>query len=342
MKLFSFFLIVFAFHTLNILSQEIPTKTVNIYSYPNGATIIVNGNELGKTPMKLEIEMFSDYLIRAKKDGYYADSKKIGKGYSLDKIIFTLISKNDNPKVVFAQGGSFTRGNDLSAYADEKPANLINVSSFYITEREIANIQFCEFLTAIGCNRKGQYKGNQLINLSAPNCEIIYDAGKLRTELNDTAHPATNISWYGANEYCKWLGGRLPTEAEWEYAALGGILTNNYIYAGSDNAEEVAWFTDNSEGSIHNVGELKPNELGLFDMSGNAMEWVNDNYGKNYYGNSMVYVNPQGGSRLKYKVSRGGAWNRGSTLASVKKRYPLYPSYSNENLGFRCVFNLKQ
>ena len=153
--------------------------------------------------------------------------------------------------------------------------------------------------------------------------------GRFKVVSGYAKHPVVLVSWYGAVEYCNWLsdreglrkvytirgdevvadwsanGYRLPTEAEWEYAARGGAESKGYKYAGSNNLDEVAWFWENSGGKTHPVGKKKPNELGLYDLSGNVWEWCWDWAGA--YSSSSK-TNPRGPARGSSRVNRGGCW----------------------------------
>ena len=127
---------------------------------------------------------------------------------------------------------------------------------------------------------------------------------------------------------------RLPTEAEWEFAARGGNNSKGFKYAGSNNPGDVAWFDDNSGGKTHPVGEKSPNELGLYDMSGNVWEWCQDWYG-NYP--TEMSVNPKGPNRGSYRVNRGGSWYDSESYCAVSFRDSDSPSRRNRDLGFRLA-----
>ena len=143
-------------------------------------------------------------------------------------------------------------------------------------------------------------------------------------------NPVTNISWNVCQDFIKRLNVltgkkyRLPTEAEWEYAARGGKLSNGFKYAGSDDINEVAWYNVNSNDKLHPVKEKKPNELGLYDMSGNVWEWCQDWY-SDYRLNEAYAKNPVGPDGGTEKVIRGGCWDSSAVDCLVADRYHKLP-----------------
>lgn len=153
-------------------------------------------------------------------------------------------------------------------------------------------------------------------------------------------NPVTNVSWDDCQKFIKKLNKitgkkyRLPTEAEWEYAARGGKLSKGYIYAGSDELDEVAWHAENSNSKVQHVAEKKPNELGLYDMSGNVWEWCADWYGDYRLKAQKDPIGPDNGS---FKVIRGGSWNYFAENCLVAYRYRRYPDFRYFNLGFRLL-----
>ena len=154
--------------------------------------------------------------------------------------------------------------------------------------------------------------------------------------------PVVGISWYEANHWARNTGGRLPTEAEWEFAARGGNKSQGFIYSGSNNLDEVGWYRqwdweDWHAGNVleygtREVGKKKPNELGIFDMSGNVWEWCADWYGA--YG-SEAQTNPTGPASGNRRVKRGGSWSDEAQNSRVASRNSAYPSYNYDILGFR-------
>ncbi|MDR0304466.1 MAG: SUMF1/EgtB/PvdO family nonheme iron enzyme [Chitinispirillales bacterium] len=149
--------------------------------------------------------------------------------------------------------------------------------------------------------------------------------------------PVEYLTWDDANAFCKAAGGRLPTEAEWEFAARGGNKRKNYIYSGSDNLNEVGWYWGNSSSGTQPVGQKKANELGIYDMSGNVWEWCSNWYGSYPTGSATDPAGPSSGS---YRVFRGGgSCCIISQLCRVASRYNGAPSIRTACLGFRVVFN---
>ncbi len=153
-------------------------------------------------------------------------------------------------------------------------------------------------------------------------------------------NPMVNISWEDAVEYCEWLSRekrqkyRLPTEAEWEFAARGGSGTKGYPFSGGKGADMVGWTSENSGGKPHAVATKRANELGLYDMSGNVYEWCADRYG-NYSG--KVAMNPKGAATGSLRVYRGGSWYSQGSYCGVSVRESNNPKDHFGFVGFRPV-----
>lgn len=217
-------------------------------------------------------------------------------------------------KMVYVEGGSFTMGataeQGSDATADEKPAHQVTLSDYYIGETQVTQALW----KAVMGNNPSNWEGDNL--------------------------PVEGVSWDEAQEFIAKLNGiigrtfRLPTEAEWEYAARGGKNSKEYKYSGSNSIDEVAWYDENSGDKTHPVKERKANELGLYDMSGNVWEWCNDWYG-DY--SSDAQTNPQGPDEGSARVFRGGSWRIKARYCRVSFRYCYTPMFRHDYVGFRLV-----
>jgi formylglycine-generating enzyme required for sulfatase activity len=207
--------------------------------------------------------------------------------------------------------GEFEMGNKGN-YPDQK-AHKVYLDSFEIGKFEITNRQYAQ------CVRAGICAGSTAIQ-----------AGR-------DLHPVTNVTWYEAQAYCRWVGGRLPTEAEWEKAARG---TDRRIYPWSENSIDCAKanYQSGCVGDTSPVGSYESGKspYNLYDMAGNVWEWANDRYDKNYYQISPA-SNPQGPDAGQYRVLRGGSWNNIKDVARASLRSWYTPVNSSYDVGFRCA-----
>jgi len=220
-----------------------------------------------------------------------------------------------------------------SCNSDESPVHSVTLSSFKLSKYEITNAQYAEFMNAVGAIG-GSLGG--VLYISTNTSEIDYIGGVSVPEVGRENYPVSSVYWAGAEAYCTWAGGRLPTEAEWEYAARGGNQSQGYIYSGSNNINDVAWYSSNSGSDTHLVGTKNPNELGLYDMSGNVQEFCNDFYDSGYYSISPSN-NPQGPASGSSRVTRGGSRYVGSSNQRVSYRDDRCNPCSASSLGFRCA-----
>ena len=219
-------------------------------------------------------------------------------------------------EMMSVKGGTFTMGctpeQGGECYSGEKPTRQVTLSDFYIGKYEVTQAQWKAVLG--DDNNPSNFKGDNL--------------------------PVENVSWRDVQFFITTLnqktGGnyRLPTEAEWEYAARGGNKSQGYKYSGGNNINEVAWHGGNSEGRTHPVGAKAPNELGIHDMSGNVWEWVNDWY-RDY--NSGSVSDPQGPSKGSGRVRRGGSWGGDARGARVSNRFNANLVARSDYVGFRIA-----
>ena len=241
-------------------------------------------------------------------------------------------------KMVEVEGGTFTMGNKTGSSDDEKTEHEVTLSSFYISQFEINFDEYSAFCKIAGYAEPSGQK----------------------------SFPITNITWEKAVMFCNWLSGRdgldhayeierndkkktfsakcnfkasgyrLPTEAEWEFAAKGGTRSKGYIYSGSNSPYDVAWFSENYKGLEHKSGEKYPNELGIYDMTGNVAEWCWDNYDKDYYKKSEK-TDPLGSKIEAEKVFRGGSRRDKIELIGLSRRNKLDRKSKDFYVGFRVV-----
>ncbi len=247
----------------------------------------------------------------------------------------TVIPKQDEVETVFVKGGTFMMGSPEGEQeaADEMPQHQVILNDFKIGKYEVTNAQYAKFLNAKG---KHEENGNIWMDISIYGSKIELVGGKYKVKAGYENYPVIQVTWFGATAYAEWAGGRLPTEAEWEYAARGGNQSKGYRYSGSDNIDEVAWYYENSNEELHKVGTKKANELGAYDMTGNVAEWCSDWYNKDYYENSPTN-NPQGASTGSERVSRGGHFGTLDAYCYVGFRRRYEPGIKSSDFGFRIV-----
>lgn len=248
-------------------------------------------------------------------------------------------------KLVFVEGGEFVLGDstqNLEYVEDNYPPHKVKLSDFYISTYETSVAQFKIFVDITGYITDAELKGmGEVLRNNYQNYEKKINwrhniNGEVLIE-SKYNYPVTRISWNDANAFCEWAGVRLPTEAEWEYASKGGKYSNHYKYAGSNYPDSIAWFASNSNLKVHEIGQKKPNEIGLYDMSGNVSEWCYDWYDDNYYFKSPL-LNPKGPNFGEKRVVRGGSLQTGMNL-KLNYRSATSPTDARFYLGFRVVKN---
>jgi len=234
------------------------------------------------------------------------------------------------------QGGSFRMGSE-EGEEEEKPIHKVTLSSFEMGRYEVTNLQYAVFLNRYGSDevKSGDYAGQDMIEEDDWGIYKNPETGLWEAQEGYAYHPVIMVSWYGAREYARYYGLRLPTEAQWEYAARGGVQARETRYAGSDSLDKVAWYDKTSKlTSTFPVGLLKPNELGIYDMSGNVYEWCMDWYNEAYYEKSPEQ-NPVNLTESRGCVHRGGSWNGSAAHCRVANRDYWDISWGLSSLGFR-------
>ena len=252
-------------------------------------------------------------------------NKKVLTSYNQNEITFTIGDVSFT--MIKVDGGSFQMGNNNNdADSKKTPVHNVTLDSYYIGETEVT-----QGLWVAVMGREPYCYGGWKKKYGAPHLDYISHArGK------GNYYPAYYINWYDCQKFIKRLNQltgknfRLPTEAEWEYAARGGKKSRGYKYSGSNIADEVAWYSDNNNDYLHPVKGRFPNELGIYDMSGNVWEWCEDLYEEKSAGNS----DSSKSSNLE-RVLRGGGWRGGSY--SVSHRYGANPKTYADDAGFRIV-----
>lgn len=232
-------------------------------------------------------------------------------------------------EMVVISGGSFTRGSN-GGNRDELPKHTIVLNTFAIDIHPVTNEQFVRFLEALGGEK--DYQNNDIIRLRESRIKRF--SGHLNIESGYNKHPVVGVTWYGALAYSKWVGKRLPTEAEWEVASIGGLPECIYPTGNTIDKTQAHFFSSDTA----SVMSYKPNGYGLYDMAGNVYEWCHDWYDYHYYDTSVQEPkNPKGPLQGVYRVLRGGCWKSLKEDMRCAHRHRNNPRTMNGTYGFRCV-----
>ena len=228
----------------------------------------------------------------------------------------TVITVNNVPfTMVQVVGGSFIMGSqndNENVEVNERPQRKVTLSTYWIGKTEVTQ----QLWQAVMGSNPSYFKGAEL--------------------------PVEQVSWNDCQQFIQRLNSltgrqfRLPTEAEWEYAARGGSRTSNFRYSGGDNASDVAWYWGNANDKTHVVGGKRANELGIHDMTGNVWEWCQDWYG--YYPDKDQH-NPKGARSGRYRVNRGGSWCFEQKAARNTARFANRPDGRYKSVGLRLVMH---
>ncbi len=309
------------------------------------ATIDVNGitqNITALTNLGFGLE---EAAVEALKKTTFYPATKNGKPVSYAvKIPYEFKLEDPEPDMVFIPAGEFQMGSN-GGYTDEKPSHSVYLDAFYMDKYEVTNAQYKKFVDANPQWQKDQiprtyHDGYYLAN---------WNGNDFPSEKAN--YPVVYVSWYAAMAYAKWAGKRLPTEAEWEKAARGGLIDKMYPWGDSIDATKANYY-DGTDKERTPVGTYPANGFGLSDMTGNVREWCLDVYNAGFYINSPP-ENPIAGANsideviknfinLKdNRVLRGGSWLSSAQSSRIANRNWRAPTDTNPNEGFRCVKPVK-
>ncbi len=304
--------------------------TIDVKATPVGAEVFIDDISVGKSPTSFSKLIPGKHKVTIKHEGYYDYESDINVSEDKVSIIeeelakscdiqrtsdkITITTKGVTYSLIKVEGGRFQMGatpEQGKAKTDEYPLHYVTLSDYYIGETEVTN----ELWSAIMNSNPSDFFSRPL-------------------------QPVNNTSWYDCqkfiNRFSSLTGLRfaLPTEAQWEYAARGGKNSRSYKYSGSNNIKDVAWYKGNTKSGLQDVKKLKPNELGIYDMSGNAYEWCSDWYG--LY-KSDEESDPKGPSSGTLKVNRSGSAGEKDVLTRIACRLGSNPNDKHEGTGFRLV-----
>ena len=286
---------------------------------PEGADIYVDGTKVATTRFEGALA-FGSHTAYAMQGGKKSGEKNINismQGGDVPAVTFAFIENKTftvngiSFDMVFVEGGTFQMGSN-EGYDDEKPVHQVTLSDYYIGQTEVTQ----GLWQAVMGSNPSDFKGAK--------------------------NPVNKVSWNDCQVFIRKLNSltgvnfRLPTEAEWEFAARGGNKSQDYKHSGSNYVEIVAWYIGNSNKKVHPTGCKSPNELGLYDMSGNVREWCAD-WASTY--TFMSQTNPKGSSFGKYRVARGGSWGNIWNRCRVANRFFFTPTLCESHLGLRLALS---
>lgn len=346
--------------TVSILLDK-SSGSIKVSSDPSGAKIYLDGAYTNTTPDTIADLKAGSYKIKVIKDGYreYTATVSVSEGQEAEVSAnlealkkastrgASYIDPTTGTEFVFVKGGCYQMGDTFGdGDKDEKPVHEVCVDDFYIGKYDVTVGDFRRFVSDTGYSTEAEksgecyyYVGNDWKNDdSSKNWK---NPGFSQEDRN----PVVCVSWSDATAYAEWMQSkngktvRLPTEAEWEYAARSGGKAE--IYAGGNDIDSVAWYYGNSGNRSHAVGTKKPNGLGLYDMSGNVWQFTADWYGENYY-NESQRNNPKGPGSGQYKALRGGSWGHAPRHARAAVRAGrTAAARHNMYSGFRLALSVR-
>lgn len=261
----------------------------------------------------------------------------------------------DGAEMVYIPEGSFIMGSAESDLQEISPKHKVYTDAFYMDRFEVTNKLYARFLDNVKPSEGNSGDRSRWVvlrsDLEDPTkidwwpTEIVLNNERYKPFEGYENLPVITVSWIGAKAYCEWAGKRLPTEAEWEKAARGGLEEKAYPWGNEIPTGGVvydrAWRDNQRPAPTNSVGNYHSNAYGLFDMAGNVSEWCQDWYDPSYYKDSKR-DNPQGPDSGTQKVLRGGSWYNNAYFLRVALRNFSDPASQNDAVGFRCVKDAKQ
>jgi formylglycine-generating enzyme required for sulfatase activity len=373
-----------------VVEELASVATLVVETDPEGAEVYVEGRKVGVTPCAVELDAGVEgerrVTVAVSKEGYRTRRARVkliaGRrvrwaGVRLERVDVLpqppdtsqssgvtappkeIVGK-DGAEMVLIPAGEFQMGDPFNeGDSDERPVHTVYLDAFYIDKYEVTNERFKRFVAETGyvtdAEKRGwswvwtgeevkQVKGADWRHPEGPGSDIS----------NRMDHPVVHVSWNDAMAYARWAGKRLPTEAEWEKAARGGLVGKRYVWGDEmpprqlvgNFADETAkrkypgWVIvegyDDGYAETAPVGSFAPNGYGLYDMAGNVWEWCADWYDENYYSRSPRR-NPRGPDSGSYRVLRGGSWNSNPDILRAATRNYSAPLNTYFLVGFRCA-----
>ena len=315
------------------------------YNVYNGETVVVSG--LTVTSYTVEgLTAGTEYCYKVTAVNEVGESEASTEACATTEfppiVVETITVNGVSFNMIQVEGGTFTMGSvynpydGITDYADEEPAHSVTLTTYSIGETEVTQELWKAVMGSDSPASWGEYMKKDDYYPQRP-AEFMTWGDCQTSSIGDCQTFISKLNELTGKNF------RLPTEAEWEYAARGGNRSKGYMYSGSNNIDEVAWYSGNlvdvsGKTKTHDVKTKKANELGIYDMSGNVLEWCNDWYDDDYYGNSPG-ENPQGPDQAetstKHRVSRGGGWGHEAEFCRVAKRFSLEQDKCGSNYGFR-------
>ena len=312
---------------------------------PFGCDVYLDGKKIGQSPRVFNGIVVGNHRIEIKKDGYTSDNKTI------------TVSEGQTASVSGTLASASSYANSSSSYSDSSSSSLSGGSTISIPVKNGISIDMIRvdagtFMMGATSEMKDPYYDEKPVHqVTLTNdyyigkyevTQALWQAvmGSNPSSFKGDNLPVERVSWNDCQDFISKLNRltgkrfRLPTEAEWEYAARGGRKSKGYQYSGSNNLSDVAWYYDNSGSSTHAVGTKQANELGIHDMTGNVWEWCQDWY-SSYPSSSQT--NPTGPASGSIRVSRGGSWYDNARICRSSYRNYSTPDYRGFNLGLRLV-----